>query len=118
MKSSIPAPTKADLERFHRLQELGCIVMRLYYDAPETPGDIHHILSGGQRISHQATICLTPWAHQGQVPLGMTAIEAKQRLGPSKARHPEEFRAKYGSDEELLEATNQLLAAMARGRAA
>ncbi len=117
VKTSLPAPTAADRERFDRLRELGCIVSRVYLKRYAAP-DVHHLLSGGVRISHQATIPLSPWFHRGVVPLRMTAVQARERFGPSKARNPEQFRERYGSDEELLAATNQLLEAIRDGKAA
>lgn len=118
MRSSLSNITKADLERFHRLQELGCIVCRLFRNVPGEPADVHHTLDGGRRISRQATAPLCAWHHRGLIPDRMNAIEAREKFGPSKARHPEAFQRMYGDDQELLNATNQLLAAMAKAKAA
>ena len=58
MKSSLKSPTKAELRRFYILKfEIGCLFH------PGTPAEAHHLLSGGKRISHMATIPLCPLCH-------------------------------------------------------
>jgi hypothetical protein len=118
MKSSIPSPTKADLERFSRFRDLGCVVCRVYRKIPEVPADTHHALNGGRRISHEDTAPLCAWHHRGVIPDGYSAISAAEKFGPSKARNPRAFAERYGDDTELLIVTNCLLEAMKRGRAA
>lgn len=109
MKSPIGAPTKAHQRRFQMMQHFGCIASYIEGRSGE-PGDIHHLLSGGERIGHEATICLAPWFHRGNPPGGMTIAQAKAMFGPSMKHHPREFRARYGTDAELLKLQNELLA--------
>jgi hypothetical protein len=93
-------PTKAEARRMELLKtQVGCVACRLDGRGYEPP-DIHHLLSGGKRIGHQATVPLCPWHHRGY---GST------ESGPSLARAPGEFHATYGSDQRLLEITNGFL---------
>ena len=58
MKSSLPRPTHDELRRFYIMKfEVGCIFH------PGTPAEAHHLLSGGRRISHMATVALCPECH-------------------------------------------------------
>lgn len=93
--------TKADLRRFDALQTLGCIACRILgvYSLP----DIHHVLTGGRRTGHQATIPLCPWHHRGVLP-------PHQDLGPSLANGSKPFHARFGKQEELLAKVNGLIA--------
>ena len=93
--------TKAEVARFQRLQDLGCIACRiraLGYSAP----DMHHLLSGGRRRGHLETIPLCPAHHRG-------VGHVPELHGPSLALAPRRFRQEFGSDEELLRMTNELL---------
>lgn len=118
MRSSIGSPKARDLERFRRLQDLGAIDVILRGGPMGTPGDIHHLLDGGRRISHQHTICLTPWAHRGLPPDGYSTLSATETFGPSKAHNPRAFAEFYATDAELLEATELMLRAYSKVRPA
>ena len=91
---------KADIARFDAFQRIGCIACRLlgHYSVPE----VHHLKSGNRRRGHQFTVPLCP-AHHRQVGWN----EAMH--GPSLARSPRKFHAMFGTDEELLSKTNELL---------
>jgi hypothetical protein len=103
------SPTKSDLERFRLLQAVGCIACRLD-GRKNVPADVHHLLSGGRRMGHQATIPLDPWHHRGLIPPDCkTGREAEERYGPSLAVSPKGFRERYGSEKELLETVNLML---------
>lgn len=100
MVGKTKAPTKSEHRRMRLLKtEVGCVACRLEGLGYEPP-DIHHLLSGGRRIGHSATVPLCPWHHRGQAP---------ERPGPSLARSPGEFKAKYGTDAELLDLANSML---------
>lgn len=116
MKTSLPSPTKADLERFERLRELGCVVSRVYLGRYAAP-DVHHLLEGGVRMGHQFTIPLSTWFHRG-IPGQLTQAECTRRFGPSRALNPMQFHKRFGTDLELLEMTNQLLETIRKGKAA
>jgi len=90
--------TRADLERFLAIQDIGCLAC-LRHGRRGVPCDIHHLLRGGRRRGHQATIGLCPWHHRGVGPA----------LGLSLAHGSKSFHAMYGSDEDLLEMQNDLV---------
>ena len=91
------------------MQEVGCIACALNGKLG-VPADIHHILSGGKRISHDATVALCPWHHRGTNETGlMTDKQLEEFYGPSLARNPKEFYARYGSPSELLEIQKHML---------
>lgn len=99
--------TKADLARFRKLQQIGCIACRSR--GVYSQGDVHHLLSGGRRRGHQFTIPACAWHHRGQPPDDLTVAEANRYYGPSLARAPKSFRAEFGDDETLLATVNKLI---------
>lgn len=111
--------TAADRRRFAAMEATGCVVCRVFFERPCTPGDVHHVLRGGRRIGHQATICLHPWYHRGNPPevryagriVQLTVAEAERRYGPSLARNRLAFEARFGTEEELLEMQDAVLGA-------
>lgn len=106
MKSPIGSPKKADVDRFQKMQSVGCVAC--YIDGQRgVQCDVHHVLSGGRRIGHQATIGLCPWHHRGISNLGAQA--ASQLYGPSFARDPRQFKERYGTEVALLKLQNELL---------
>jgi hypothetical protein len=92
--------TKADLLRFAQLQSLGCVAC--LHNGNYSEPDIHHLLSGGRRRGHQFTIPLCPAHHRG-------VAHDPELHGPSLALSPKSFRQAFGTDEELLERTNDLI---------
>jgi hypothetical protein len=81
---------------------LGCVVCWLQ-GHPGTPAAIHHLIEGGRKISELHTI---PLCEPGHHQKGDGEIKISRH--PTHAR----FTAAYGTDEELLEATQQLVAKM------
>ncbi len=108
MKSPIGSPNREALARFRDMQDIGCLACR-QDGRPATPGDVHHLLVGGRRLSHHASVCLCAWHHRAVPPAGMNSRQAEKHVGPSLARTPRAFRERYGSDVELLEMQNRLL---------
>ena len=105
MKHSTRKPTKPQLRRFLKLYELGCIACRSFYHVFE-PCQIHHILSGGKRIGHDATIPLCPWHHMGNV-IRWGSVESMEGFrGPSMALNKRAFVKTFGTEKELLAMTN------------
>lgn len=92
--------TKADARRFLKLVELGCIACRLAGSGYRAP-DIHHVLRGGRRIGHQATLPLCPEHHR--FPSTGTVV------GPSLADGSKVFEAKWGTQIKLLAEVNKLI---------
>lgn len=93
--------------RWDRFPDVGCIAcgLRGIWN-PQT--QTHHLVSGGRRIGHHATVPLCPWHHQGIA--GDSSYDAlRTKLGPSMAKEPNEFRAEFGMDETLLASTNARL---------
>ena len=87
------------------ITQLGCIVCLLFANAPGTPGAVHHLLRGGRRIGHLATICLCDPGHHQKSPT------------PSKiSRHQfkTRFERAYGTEEQLLARTRELVAKLRR----
>lgn len=108
--------TAAESQRMGMVKQLGCIFCLLNPQlgllvASTGPCDAHHELSGGRRIGHLATIGGCLWHHRGQPPVaGMGEREAIATYGPSVATGSKPMHAMYGSDAELLEFQNELLA--------
>lgn len=99
---------KADRERFEKLHRLGCIGA-IIRGKREWPITVHHLLSGGKRISHQATIPLTAWLHLGHVLPGYTRAGMAEEFGPSLAYGSKLFHNEFGSDSDLLARVNAML---------
>lgn len=110
MQSQV-APTLEERDRMQRLPMLGCIVCWL--QGRYSLGTVHHILIGGQRLGHSATISLCPWHHQS-IPLGgMTSSLCYSMLGPplgGQHARKREFVGLYGSELELLGFQDEILA--------
>jgi hypothetical protein len=88
-----------------RLQDIGCLAC-LMDGIAGVPSDLHHPLNGyrmGQGVV--APLCL--WHHRG-ICEGNPEDWAV-RHGPSLAHHRRRFRARYGTDAELLEFATDLL---------
>jgi hypothetical protein len=110
MKHSTTAPTKAEAERMTAIKELGiCVACYQLGREYHQYVDIHHLLSGNKRRGHMFTVGLCIFHHRS-IPLDDHSINQTTRiLGPSLARGSKPFRAKFGTDDELLELQNRLL---------
>jgi hypothetical protein len=104
LKHSTPPPSKADIRRFALLYDLGCVACGRHINI-----EIHHYLSGNKRIGHEATIPLCTWCHRGTANSGKSGVVMLALIGPSFHQHRRAFRAKYGSDAELLALVNKLI---------
>lgn len=134
-----PADTRLDSmtskQRMYHLQELGCICCWLNDNSPlvlrvfrsispdlNLGVETHHLnfggKHGGKRLGDKATIRLCWWHHKGSfnglpAPSGQSGINWMEcqadKFGPSWAQGTRRFRAEYGTDEYLLELTNQAL---------
>jgi hypothetical protein len=102
---------KAREKRFARLKFMGCIAC--WMDGVMAGAEIHHLNLGGKagqkRRGDEYTIPLCPWHHQGRVECGHTATSMREVRGPSLARQSREFRAKYGTDDEILAHVDDLI---------
>lgn len=136
MHSKAKPPTKAERRRMERIVELGCVACRKDGIGPLKlpPCEVHHLLDGGVRRGHGFTIGLCAWHHRGK-PLDIPGLASRvayflgkagskhpavttilehghtQMFGPSLANGSRPFHERYGSDDELLEYQNTILAA-------
>lgn len=95
--------------RYAALKSLGCIVSRKL-GRYGVPCEIHHLTSGGRRISNEHTIPLSAWFHRALIPPDCkTTSEAVAKYGPSLETSKRDFEARFGTEEALLAETNQLL---------
>lgn len=119
MKRSTGNRTKAEQARFDKMKEMR-ICMACYLNGSKVRRfiEIHHLLSGNKRIGHMATVSLCPWHHRGVWESGLdlehettirTLAEWKALYGPSLAHGSKPFRARYGSDAEMLALQNEFL---------
>lgn len=95
--------SRADEERFAALVDLGCVVCRLYLRI-YTPPEIHHLYGKTRVGAHQQTIPLCYRHHREG-----SDCKAYTSRHPHRAR----FEDRYGTEIELLEMTNTLLAKIA-----
>lgn len=93
------SPTKADKVRFAQLQEMGCIVCRLYLEV-YSPPEIHHIAGKTKAGAHQKTI-----------PLCFRHHREGADCDKYTSRHPHKlrFEERYGREITLLQAVNEHL---------
>ena len=92
--------------RFRYIGEIGCICCRRY-GHKDVPCDVHHLNldehAGQKRRGDEYTIGLCTWHHRG-------FPQPTAEVGPSLKHEPRRFRHVFGSDDELLEDQNRLLA--------
>jgi hypothetical protein len=96
--------SKADLARYRKLQDIGCICC-LILGIPGVPGDIHHIVDKGyRRLSggNKSTLCLCEFHHRGNG-------NGNSFFGPSLADGSKPFHAFFGSQRELLAKVNGMI---------
>lgn len=108
MKHSTGTPTKAEKARMDAMKEMGqCVACYQLGIHGRGHIEIHHLLSGNRRIGHLATISLCSLHHRGVSDL--PRAEAEAIFGPSLAHGSKPFRARFGTDKELLGLQNALL---------
>jgi Recombination enhancement, RecA-dependent nuclease len=106
MKHSTGKPTASEVERFEKLQILGCICCR-QLKVNGRSGEVHHLLSGNKRRGHEYTILLCAYHHRSVTSL--PKAKAIEEYGPSLADGSKPFHARFGDDQFLLDKTNELL---------
>lgn len=100
MKRKLLAATKAEQRRWEIIKtQVGCAASRMM-GLGYVPCEIHHMLDTGSTISHSHTFGLTPELHQGNDGIH----KAKKR-----------FRDKYGTDEFLMQCTDDMVAEIEAG---
>ena len=106
-------PTLAQRARWDDIREMGCVCCRIngIVRLPE----IHHMRVGGKhgqkRLGHDFTFGLCAWHHRGENAWGSEG-RGNFTYGPSFALEPARFRKLFGSQEELLEFQNLLIAGL------
>lgn len=103
------------------IREIGCLMCRLMKKRPLAT-EKHHLLStglhgNGKRRGEKATIGGCGYHHRGAAAVGTAMARSlkEQGYGPSLADEPRAFRARFGTDDELLELQNKLIAAWRKG---
>lgn len=106
--------TASNIARFRKLSDLGCYCCaKMGWYAPP---DIHHILSGGRRKGHDATIPLCAWHHRGHCEMGWNKARMRLRFGPSLADGSKPFHAHWGTQLEILDEINATITGVPNGR--
>lgn len=101
-----PKPmNKSDKARVEFIKQHGCQACRKRKLGWRLP-DVHHVLRGGRRVSHQHTCGLCAWHHEGHQPDGMSQADCLDLFGPSRKRHPKEFAQEFGTEESLVSEIN------------
>lgn len=114
MQTSTGAWTKAQAERRSAMYQLGCICCR---DTGKwSQVQIHHILddSGESRLGHDETIPLCPYHHTGDTLLASRKEMELYGFGPPGPPGGADFVAAFGTEQELLDQVNDLLARLFR----
>lgn len=107
-------PTRDEERRFDEIQARGCVPCWLEAKLqgrkwiPE-PCDIHHVQQANQCGHHRFTYGNCPWHHRGIPKNDLTDTQMRSIFGPSKAKEPKAYRARYGSEDDLLVYQERLL---------
>lgn len=96
-------PTKEESEWIVAVKEGPCLACFIHDGSIRNGCDAHHLLSGGRRIGHLATIGLCEWHHRGMADPDAWLVNVRHNFGPSLMDGSKLFHAAYGSDAELLE---------------
>jgi hypothetical protein len=99
--------TRSDAARLQILSDLYCIPCAI--DNWAEPAEIRHITEGFRRVNgseteHRWTYCICPWHHRSVPP-----TEIYYDFGPSMARDPRAYHARYGSERELVQIADALV---------
>lgn len=112
MITSTGKPTKAEQKRFDAMKEAADCMACRQRGLKSNFIEIHHLLSGGRRIGHHATVSLCLWHHKGW-PLReygyITKKATREVYGPSLVDGSKLFEPVFGTDAELLAKQNELL---------
>lgn len=108
--TSTGKPTKDEASRMDAVKQGPCVACHQRGIASWMP-EIHHLLSGGRRIGHMATVGLCAWHHRAVISWGCTGKEMRAHFGPSLNEGSKTFHAEFGSDVLLLGYQNELIGA-------
>lgn len=94
---ALKAPTVEEQAWMDAIVRIGCCVC-IRTGLGATPGEVHHRLRAGRKLGHRFTLCLCPSHHRGGL---------DNRFIVSRDHNQRRFEARYGSEEELQEWTEQ-----------
>lgn len=108
---STGTPTKAEAAWIVACKAGPCLACHLRGIPSKGMGivEAHHLLSGGRRIGHLATVGLCLWHHRAEPFCGHSSAECRSHYGPSLAEGSKTFHAAFGTDDELLQLQNHLI---------
>lgn len=101
---------KAEKERLSNLHRLPCLCCEIIGIDQPFPTEAHHLLSGGRRIGHMASVNICSWHHVGRTKPKWNDAEMTVTYGPSLALGSRLFHSRFGEDSELLARANEMLA--------
>jgi hypothetical protein len=95
--------------------DIGCIACWLD-GRPDTPSDLHHPTGASRkRLGDRIVVPLCAWHHRAIKPVESLSYEETERvMGPSLARGSKAFYERYGTEQELLRHTENLMASYNR----
>lgn len=103
-------PTAEEAAWMVAVKEGPCLACLIHDGRRYLGCDAHHLLSGGRRIGHMATVGLCSWHHRAVPPYsGHSAKTCRELFGPSLMDGSKLFHEAYGSDEELLAMQKEFL---------
>lgn len=106
---STTTPTREESAWLVAVKEGPCLACLIFTGKKYRGCDAHHLLSGGRRIGHLATIGLCLFHHRGVPHPHYSASMTREIFGPSLMDGSKLFRAAYGTDAELLALQKQVL---------
>lgn len=117
MWSKGPKPTRAESHRIAESKVGACVCCTILFERGELDrdmavvlGDFHHFKSGNKRLGHGKGCCLCVWHHRGHPMLG-SVPRTRAVYNVSLTDGSRTFHQVYGSDEDLQEKQNRMLAA-------
>ncbi len=94
------------------MQDAGCVPcwlesrLQARKYVPEPP-DIHHVEQG----DHSRSYSNCPWHHRGICKNSLSESKMRGVFGPSMAKEPARYRARYGREDDLLRYQEKMLTA-------
>ncbi len=108
--------TVAESAHIDRVKRAGCVccIAQGYPHNPDGPRvEAHHLLSGGIRIGHGATVGLCQWHHRSRLIVqGWNHAQHREKLGPSLLEGSVTFHDHFGDDNALLQMAVDAVAAL------
>lgn len=107
---AMTAEQSARIDAIKRIGCIACIQLGYVWEDNAPQPDAHHLLSGGIRIGHEATVALCKWHHSARLVVdGMGALGHLFHLGPTLLQHAKQFHERFGDDAALLAMQNELI---------